>query len=83
MCCFMFAEDGVEHPLQRFQLLSVVWRPIVNNGLVINCDGFTANNQKIELKILISNVEDYLSLIYFLSHDDRKLNVYFYYFLLR
>ena len=65
MGCFMFAEDGVEHPLQCFQLLSVVWRPIVNNGLVINCDGFTANNQKIELKILISNFEDSLSLIYF------------------
>ena len=44
MGCLMFAEDGVEHPLQRFQLLSVVWRSIVNNSLVINGDGFTANN---------------------------------------
>ena len=65
MGCLMFAEDGVQHPLQRLQLLSVVRWPIVNNGLVVNGDGFTANNQKIRLKILISNVEDYLSLIYF------------------
>ena len=65
MCCFMFAEDGVEHPLQCLQLLSVVLRSIVNNGLVINRDGFTSDNQKIKLKILISYVEDYFSLIYF------------------
>ena len=44
MGCLVFAEDGVEHPLQRFQLLSVVLRSIVNNGLVINCDGFTTDN---------------------------------------